>query len=156
MNISTYEARIAALEAQLGPGPGPVQETGLVSMKITPDILLTDGTTLNEKLNTLLPKVSGTQNVSYETTADQIPVTDTFNVELVPGSEWYALNGFDESHEPTFGEKGANTSVSFTPYNEGNRELILHVAGIAASNNNSSDPSFTIATLIIQINAPLL
>ena len=110
MNISTYEARIAALEAQLGPGPVP--ETGLVSMVITPDILLTDGTTINEKLNTFLPKESGVENLTFETTADQIPVITTFNVEIVPGSEWYAVNGFDEQHDPTFGEKGAKMKTT--------------------------------------------
>ena len=45
MNISTYEARIAALEAQLGPEPVP--ETGLVSIVFDPDIHLKTNKTIN-------------------------------------------------------------------------------------------------------------
>lgn len=154
MNISTYEARIAALEAQLGPGPGP--ETGLVSMVVTPDILLSDGTTINKKLGELLPMISGNKNVHYETTADQIPVTTTFNVEITPGSEWYGLKGFSEQDKPIFGEKGEKNSISWTPFNEGSRELILAIPGMAAETNVMSDPSFQQVDIEIEISAPLL
>lgn len=156
MNISTYEARIAALEAQLGPGPGPAPETGLVSMVVTPDILLSDGTTINEKLGELLPMASGTKSVTYNTTADQIPVTTTFNVEITPGSEWYGLKGFSEQGQPIMGEKGEKTSLSFTTHNEGSRELILAITGMAAATNTASDPSVQTVFIEVQISAPLL
>lgn len=156
MNISTYEARIAALEAQLGPGPGPVPETGLASMVVTPNILLSDGTTINEKLGELLPMISGNKNVQYETTAEQIPVTTTFNVEITPGSEWYALKGFGEQGRPIFGEKGEKNSLSFTPDSEGSRELILTITGMATATNEISDPSFQPVYIEVDISAPLL
>lgn len=160
MNISTYEARIAALEAQLGPGPGPepgpVPETGLVSVVVTPDILLSDGTTINEKLGEMLPMASGTKKETFATTADQIPVTTTFNVDIVPGSEWYGSSGVDGEGQPIFGEKGERTSESFTPQNEASRELILNIFGGAASSTDTSDPSFNSARLNILITAPLL
>ena len=156
MNISTYESRIKALEDQLNPPvPGPVAETGLISMTFTPDILLTDGTTINKKLGELLPMESGLQTVSFITTTDQIPVTNTFTVNIVPGSEWYAKNGEDEEENPTFGEKGERTYLSVTPHNEGDHDLVLPVSAIAVSTTTPSDPSYVHAAISVHISAPL-
>lgn len=90
MNISTYEARIAALEAQLGPGPGPIPETGLVSAVVTPDITLDDGTTINSKLAALMPIVSGDDQYLQYTSASPLTESANYTITITPVSNWYA------------------------------------------------------------------
>lgn len=100
MNISTYEARIAALEAQLGPGPGPVQETGLVSVVVTPDIALSDGNSLNNIIATHMPLVSGEK---IEALTREALATE-YTVTITPGSSWKAFFTGDGSDAGSVGE----------------------------------------------------
>lgn len=102
MNISTYEARIAALEAQLGPGPGPVPETGIVSIKITPDLTLVGDVSLNSALRERLPLNSGEQEFTFNS-IDHLENGDTYTVKVTPGTTWQA-NIVDSGEPGTIGE----------------------------------------------------
>lgn len=107
MNISTYEARIAALEAQLGPEPGPATKTGLLSVVFTPDF---GG--INARLAELLPMTSGVEKI--EILDDTLKVGDTFSVSVTPGSDWKAL-AFDPGAGviPSAGDAGETFTATF-------------------------------------------
>lgn len=74
MNISTYEARIKALEDQLNP-PAPGGSTGLLSVVVTPDITLSDGTSLNAKLAEMMPIEGTSDGVPQIRTITALPET---------------------------------------------------------------------------------
>lgn len=96
MNISTYEARIAALEAQLGPGPGP--KTGLLSVVFNPDITLDDESSLNEMLADLMPIESGdSKTVSVR---GFINTDVDYTVTATPGSEWQVISPISPGATP--------------------------------------------------------
>ncbi len=132
MNISTYEARIAALEAQMGPGPGPVQETGVVSITVTPNIQLDNGT-LNNKLSQLMPLTTeGPYPVDYTTNT---PMEQTYNVTVVPGSAWYGFAGEVIGEEP-----GQPVTSQVTLGYEQNQEHLAFNAGALSDPANESAP----------------
>ena len=109
MNISTYEARIKALEDQLNP-PGP--ETGLVSVVVTPDITLSDGKSLNAKIAEFMPMQSGEISVAgtpHNTVQFEEGTEFTFTV--TPGSDWYGA-GIIPKQGMVTGEQG--TPLVFT------------------------------------------
>ncbi len=107
MNISTYEARIAALEAQLGPGPEPVQETGIVSVVVTPDITLSDGTSLNAKLAEMMPIESGQENINTQSVG---ALETQYQVTIKPGTTWHARKS-----DNTFGGQGEQVTNTVNP-----------------------------------------
>ena len=109
MNISTYEARIAALEAQLGPGPSGGR--GIESILISPDIgginavlaatsfYYEDGLTSDE-----VPEWGRLISVTKNTT-DFLP--ETVDVTVTPSDGLYAVYMDPSSGVATFGDVGA-------------------------------------------------
>lgn len=104
MNISTYEARIAALEAQLGPGPGPVTGGGILSVVLTPDITLAGNVSLNDGLTGVMPIEYG-ESKTKEGICDIEPNTP-FNIELTPDSNGYPFYEDPSSGDYVVGDKG--------------------------------------------------
>lgn len=99
MNISTYEARIAALEAQLGPGPGPSgPTTGLLSVTVNPDITLSDNSSLNDALADLMPIESG-DSKTLSVTGD-INTDVDYTITATPGSEWKIISPISPGAAP--------------------------------------------------------
>ena len=94
MNISTYESRIKALEDQINP-PGPSGGTGLLSVVVTPDITLSDGTTVNQRLKEQLPMSEAGMLQLNETTLS-LEAGEAFSVTVTPGSDWYAFKVLNE------------------------------------------------------------
>lgn len=133
MNISTYEARIAALEAQQGPEPGPVQETGVISITVHPDILLNNGNTLNDKLSLLMPSTKEGQIFSDHTT--DTAMEKTYNITVVPGSAWYGFVGNAIGEEP-----GQPVTGSVTLNYEQDHEHLAVNAGALSDPHNESAP----------------
>lgn len=109
MNISTYEARIAALEAQLGPEPGPGTETGILSVVVEPNIPLEGGSTVNDELSAVMPVTSGNTLGFTKTPLTPLVESSTYTVTVTPGSNWYAA--IDRPHEA---EKGAPVSKTIS------------------------------------------
>lgn len=99
MNISTYEARIAALEAQLGPEPGPSgPTTGLLWVTVSPDITLSDNSSLNDALGDLMPIESG-DSKTLSITGDINREVD-YTVTATPGSEWQIISPISPGTTP--------------------------------------------------------
>lgn len=148
MNISTYESRIAALEAQLGPGPGPGPKTGLVSIVFDPDIPLKTNKTINETLSEITPKESGTEMISAETkTFDE---GDEYSFTITPGNEWYGVGV--TSGGMGSGDRGKPyTAVAQVVKDADNNNLVLNIgAGAAATIPPEDQDSPLVQIMIIQ------
>lgn len=104
MNISTYEARIKALEDQLNP-PGPGGSTGLLSVTVSPDITLSDGTSLNAKIAEHMPILDTGEFPLNFNTQNALEDGVAYSVTATPGSTWQAsiYNG-DEGSSGTIGQ----------------------------------------------------
>lgn len=143
MNISTYEARIAALEAQLGPGPGTAK--GILSVVVTPDINLNNGSTLNAALAEMMPVTETGDGYSVMVPAGTLG--QSYSITLEVSSDKYAgAFYYDESAggrqeifaenmgEPltvqvqTEGTNAKNLSFSVSATNDNDDEIMLNVA----------------------------
>lgn len=145
MNISTYEARIKALEAQLGPGPGPVPETGLVSIVFDPDIHLKTNKTINETLSEITPKESGTEMISAETTT--FDEGDEYSVTITPGSEWYGV--VIKSDGMGSGDQGEPYTAVAQVVKDANNNLVLNIGAGAAATIPPEDQDSPLVQIMI-------
>ena len=109
MNISTYEARIKALEDQLNP-PGPSGEGGILSVTVTPDITLFDGTTLSDWLSDTLPIAEGVVNQLLNS-RDALINDQLYEVSATPIGNWCISDGTN------FGLPGLNITTTETVTN---------------------------------------
>lgn len=117
MNISTYEARIAALEAQQGPGPS--DEGGILSVTVTPDINLSLGGTLNSWLSDNLPLADG--KISQLLSSQDALINDQmYEVSATPGGNW-RMNVSGSG----FGQPGVSMTGSATVTNSALRINII-------------------------------
>lgn len=137
MNISTYESRIKALEDQLNP-PGPSgPETGLVSVVVTPDITLSDGTSLNAKLAAMMPKASGREVINENSLG---ALEADYRVTVKPGTDWYAYKS-----GTTFGAQGEQV------YNDEHVESGMAFGTTAAATEDTSNQDAPNAVIRINI-----
>lgn len=107
MNISTYEARIKALEDQLNP-PGPGGEPYVISAVVTPNITLNEGGTINEKLAALMPITENQENQNY---GASLTVGDTYTVRVTPGENYYVYKMGDNGPEWAGGAAGEAVDI---------------------------------------------
>lgn len=135
MNISTYEARIKALEDQLNP-PGPGGSTGLLSVTVTPDITLSDGTSLNAKLAALMPMAPG--KVETITTLRTPSLNETYSVTIVPGSAWRVFTPTEGGGAPVYGDFGAALTYNVSRNND---KVIIYASTISPDVPEGSAPS---------------
>lgn len=147
MNISTYEARIKALEDQLNP-PVPGGSTGLLSVTVSPDITLGDGTSLNAKLAALMPLEPDADQRILDTDAGLSRDTE-YTVTAKPGNEWYGVVVGQTGR--TIGDTaGAPVSLNLTPTITGNR-IILN-ANVGASATGTEEGQASMVKLNIERN----
>ena len=118
MNISTYEARIAALEAQLGPDPGPSGGVAIESITLSPDInginAILAATQFNYEDGEPLddgPAWSRGFNITRNTT-ETLP--STIEVTVTPRDDLYVMYQDQKNGTIAYGEKGE--PVTFTAY----------------------------------------
>lgn len=138
MNISTYESRIKALEDQLNP-PAPSGSTGLLSVVVSPDINLNDGTTLNAKLAALMPVEPDEAPHIVETNA--VVVEDTeYTVTATPGSGWYGV-AFGPEGQAIGDTAGTPVSLSLTPTVSGGDIQLAVTAGASATGTEEGQAS---------------
>lgn len=122
MNISTYESRIAALEAQLGPGPGPgpgPTEIGLLRVESTPNPYDTSGTQLNEAITNALPLLEVHPMSSFvpdDLTVffqDEVTAQASYSITVYPKPGCYAV--FDgDGYTVVSDEPGASVTGHIT------------------------------------------
>lgn len=147
MNISTYEARIAALEAQIGPGPGP--STGSVlSVVVTPDITLNNETTLNEKLATLMPVTEFKQMEEYGTPS--LTVGDVYTYRVTPSENYYVYTVEDEPVAAT-GDAGEAVDIQ-VEVAEGHRDKYIAITALAGPTVEPDENTWVGITL--RVTAP--
>lgn len=154
MNISTYEARIAALEAQMGPVPGP--ETGLVSVVLNPDITLLDGTTLNAKLAEMMPiESTGVhQNIRAVASSSSLVLSQDYSVEVTPGASWCGLGNAMGGSGMNVGEVGSPLTMQVSPALEavGHDWVVLRFAAGASSEPTPSQDTASMISVQISTN----
>ena len=110
MNISTYEARIKALEDQLYP---PGEATGLLSLIVSPDITLSDSSSLNSKLAELMPVENGVNVLDF--VANALTVGDKYSFTYTPSSGYYAYDFSGGDPVPAGTPVTATAEVEFSP-----------------------------------------
>ena len=138
MNISTYEARIKALEDQLNP-PAPGGSTGLLSVTVSPDITLSDGTSLNAKLAAMMPLEPGAEQRILDTNAEFSQDTE-YTVTAKPGNEWYGVV-FGQTGQTIGDTAGAPVSLNLTPTIDGNRIILNATGGASATGTEEGQAS---------------
>lgn len=154
MNISTYEARIKALEDQLNP-PAPGGSTGLLSVTVSPDITLDDGTSLNAKLAAMMPLrwEDGTVDPEYPTdhtmdiefnTESQMGSSHTVTVK--PSVNRYAMS-YDKDQHPVFGQLGQEITFD-ADLSDGNL-----VATFGAADSDNVDTITEYLSIHLQVGA---
>lgn len=134
MNISTYEARIAALEAQLGPGPGPVTGGGILSVVLTPDITLVGNVSFNDGLTGKMPIEYG-ESKTEEGVCDIEPNTP-FNIELTPDSNGYPFYEDPSSGDYVIGDKGQSMNFQINSLAGPGTNAFVSYMGVS----NMADP----------------
>ena len=110
MNISTYESRIKALEDQLNP---PAGANGLLSLVITPDITLSDSSSLNAKLAEMMPVENGVNVLDF--VANALTVGDNYSFTYTPSAGYYAYGMDGGDHTPAGTPVTATAEVEFSP-----------------------------------------
>ena len=145
MNISTYEARIKALEDQLNP-PAPGGSTGLLSVTVSPDITLSGGTSLNAKLAAMMPLEPDARQDIVETDAEVAEDTE-YTVTAKPGSEWYGIV-VGPSGRAIGDTAGAPVSLNCTTIIDGH-DIVLGVLG-GASTTGTEEGQASVVSLNIK------
>jgi len=150
MNISTYEARIAALEAQLGPEPGPTPETGLASVVVTPDITLSDGTSLNAKLAAMMPVAESSVNwIDYA--APSLTVGTKYTVRVTPGENWYAYPFEGNRPIAAQGPAGEAAELEFEVILDSHENILRMFAAVGPTVEPDTN---TMVSLRFRVNSP--
>ena len=143
MNISTYEARIKALEDQLNP-PGPGGATGLLSVTVNPDIR-----GVNAQLAAMLPLLTGNREITI--LDENVQEGDTFTVSVTPSSDWKAV-AFDPDGGGGMvpGETGETYTRTFEVHSEDDQGYLT--VNCAASEEIPPASETDAALVKIQIN----
>lgn len=148
MNISTYEARIAALEAQLGPGPSG--GTGLLSVVVTPDVELSDNTTLNEKLAAMMPMEPGGEQ-RIEDKSAKIDNSMDYTITVTPASKWYGIISAGISGESIGETAGSPVSLEIAPVTSGDVVKLNFSAGASETSGGDGGASIVVLQLSKEI-----
>ncbi len=144
MNISTYEARIAALEAQLRPGSA----NGILSMTITPDIV-NDGTSLKDRLQTMMP-ITDEREIIWNLQS-ALPESE-YTVKITPSNGSYAALVINrEWHYGT--AMGEELTASVPTDADGNLEFDAVSISNIPSGDDRPDDVYGLLTVSISLGA---
>ena len=149
MNISTYEARIKALEDQLNP-PGPAV-SGLLSVVVNPEITLADTTSLNAKISEMMPIEPSNDPMFIRETllAGALVAGNVYNVSVTPSPDWYAV--ISAGPDPFISDTPGMTITNGITAVQDENYITLNVTVLASETGTEEGSS---ATLVLQLKSP--